>query len=174
MRTHFALVLRRLRRLGVPPADLDDAAQDVFVVAARRLDDLIVDRERAFLLGTAARVASTRRRAARRRREDVTEPFDEHGVGPVLATTAESALVRPLLSSLLGELCAETRAVFLLAEVEELPAPEIARELAIPLGTVGSRLRRARADLRQAVKRLNAREAFAWNAGGARNQLQPA
>jgi RNA polymerase sigma-70 factor (ECF subfamily) len=93
---------------------------------------------------------------------------------PGLATTAEAAAVRPLLSSLLAELCDETRTVFLLAELEELPAPEIARELAIPLGTVGSRLRRARADLRQAVKRLNAREAFAWNAARARNQLQPA
>lgn len=175
MRAHLDLVLRRLRRLGVPAADLDDAAQDVFVVAARRIDDVMTDRERAFLLGTAARVASTRRRAARRRREDVTELFDEHDPAHVRTDAAyERALVRPLLSGLLGELGEETRAVFVLAEVEDLPAPEIARELAIPLGTVGSRLRRARTDLKQAARRLAAREAFVWNAPRARLELQTA
>jgi RNA polymerase sigma-70 factor (ECF subfamily) len=175
MRAHLDLVLRRLRRLGVPAADLDDAAQDVFVVAARRIDDVMTDRERAFLLGTAARVASTRRRAARRRREDVTDLFDEHDPEHVRAdAVSDRALLRPLLSSMLGELGEDTRAVFVLAEVEELPAPEIARELSIPLGTVGSRLRRARSDLKQAARRLSAREAFIWSAPRAPSQLQTA
>jgi RNA polymerase sigma-70 factor (ECF subfamily) len=164
MRSHFDLVLRRLRRLGVPAADLDDAAQDVFVVAARRLDDLFVDCERAFLLGTAARVASTRRRTARRHRQDVTDSLEEHHLEPSDSEfQGDLALARPLLSGMLARLSDETRDVFVLAEVEELPAPEIAERFAIPIGTVGSRLRRARSELRGAAKRLAAREAFAWD-----------
>jgi RNA polymerase sigma-70 factor, ECF subfamily len=166
MRSHFDLVLRRLRRLGVPASDLDDAAQDVFVVAARRIDDLLVDCERAFLLGTAARVASTRRRTARRHRQDVTESLEEHHAEPsALDPHAELVLARPLLRGLLSGLSDDTRAVFVLAEVEELAAPEIAERLAIPIGTVGSRLRRARNELRGAAKRLSAREAFVWEGG---------
>jgi RNA polymerase sigma-70 factor (ECF subfamily) len=63
---------------------------------------------------------------------------------------------------MLARLSDDTRAVFVLAEVEELAAPEIAERLAIPIGTVGSRLRRARSELRGEAKRLAAREAFAW------------
>ncbi len=59
---HFEFVWRSVRRLGVPPGDADDAAQEVFVVAARKLDALEPERERSFLFGTAVRVASTRRR----------------------------------------------------------------------------------------------------------------
>jgi RNA polymerase sigma-70 factor (ECF subfamily) len=163
MRAHFELVLRRLRRLGVPASDLDDAAQDVFVVAARRIDDMLVDCERAFLLGTAARVASTRRRSARRHREDVTESFDEHHPDPSGPDArCELVLARPFLRGMLARMSDDTRAVFVLAEVEELAAPEIAERLAIPIGTVGSRLRRARSELRGEAKRLLAREAFAW------------
>ena len=75
-------VWRTQRRLGVRPADADDAVQEVFVVAARRLGDIENGRERAFLFGIAARVASTRRRTLRRRPEDgelglIEKPSDD-------------------------------------------------------------------------------------------------
>src|SRR2546423_11978941 len=65
---HFSFVWRSLRRLGVPPATIDDAAQEVFVVASRRLDAIETGKEKAFLFGTAVRVASDARRAQTRRR----------------------------------------------------------------------------------------------------------
>src|SRR5262245_28116714 len=48
MDRHFDFVWRSARRLGLAPADADDVAQDVFIVAARRLDEIDPDRERAF------------------------------------------------------------------------------------------------------------------------------
>src|SRR5882724_6039539 len=69
MDNHFETVWRSLRRLGVPEAGADDAAQQVFVVASRRLDEITVGGERGYLLGIALRVASDARRTIARRRE---------------------------------------------------------------------------------------------------------
>src|SRR4051812_29691540 len=66
---HFEFVWRSVRRLGVPDADADDAVQQVFIVTSRRLETIPDGSERAFLFGTAIRVASHARRAIRRRGE---------------------------------------------------------------------------------------------------------
>lgn len=58
---HSAFVWRSLVRLGVPRADAEDAVQHVFLVVARRLGDIELGRESAFLFGTALRVASRTR-----------------------------------------------------------------------------------------------------------------
>ena len=70
---HFDAVWRAVKRLGVPAGGVDDAAQEVFIVAARKLADIEVGRERGYLLGVAVRVASDARRAARRRGEIALE-----------------------------------------------------------------------------------------------------
>src|SRR5437868_6114304 len=65
-RAHVAQVARWLRRLGVPPSDVEDAVHDVFVVAFRRLG--AYEPERAsfstWVYGIAMRIASARRRRA--------------------------------------------------------------------------------------------------------------
>jgi RNA polymerase sigma-70 factor (ECF subfamily) len=66
---NFQFIWRSLRRLGVPPVAVDDAAQQVFEVASRRLSDIEPGRERAFLFKTALLVAAEGRRSAARRRE---------------------------------------------------------------------------------------------------------
>ena len=66
MQRHLELVWRMLRRMGLSPPDADEAAQDVFWVLARRLDDVPVRAEKSFLVSTALRVASDRRRRGRR------------------------------------------------------------------------------------------------------------
>src|SRR5262245_38238843 len=63
----FGFVWRYLRRMGLSEADADDAAQQVFVVLARKLDAIEPAKERAFLCGTCARVLSELRRTHRRR-----------------------------------------------------------------------------------------------------------
>ena len=50
----------------------------------------------------------------------------------------------------------------MLAELEELSVREIADVLGVPQGTVSSRLRVARGQFRDGVKRLQVRAAFAW------------
>jgi RNA polymerase sigma-70 factor (ECF subfamily) len=158
---HFDFVWRSLRRLGVARADADDAAQEVFLVLTRRLNDLEQDRERAFLFATSLRVASTRRRSARRKPEATLDEFEElpaMGLDP--EELAELSNARALLQDILNEMDLEFRSVFVLAELEELSAPEIADLLDIPLGTVSSRLRAARETFRGAVRRLAQQEVF--------------
>ena len=154
-------VWRSLRRLGVRPADLDDSVQEVFMVAARRLGDIESGRERAFLFGISARVASTRRRTVRRRPEDgeaglAEKPSDD--LDPEALSELRQA--RPVLQEILDSMNDDCRAVFVLAELEELSTREIAELLAIPQGTASSRLRSARETFHAAVRRLAAQNAF--------------
>jgi RNA polymerase sigma-70 factor (ECF subfamily) len=159
---HSDFVWRSLRRLGVREADADDATQEVFVVAARRLDDVLEDRERAFLFGTAVRVCSTRRRLARRHPEDPSGAGDEHAVtGPNPEELAELREAKAELDQVLGGLGAELSTVFVLAELEELSVREIATLQGIPEGTVSSRLRAARTKVQKALERRKVRERFA-------------
>src|SRR5215471_838493 len=162
---HFDFIWRSLRRLGVPPADADDAAQEVFLVAARRLDRIEVTRERAFLFATAMRTASTFRRTVRRHPEDPSpalEDYQASGLNP----EEESDLLRArsILQSILDAMPIEQRSVFILAELEELESPAVAEILEIPVGTVHSRLRSARQAFAGAARRLAARESFARSA----------
>jgi RNA polymerase sigma-70 factor (ECF subfamily) len=154
-------VWRSLRRLGVRPSDLDDTVQEVFVVAARRIGDIESGRERAFLFGISARVASTRRRTMRRRPEDgetgLTEkPSDD--LDP--EELSELRQARPVLQEILDSMSDDCRAVFILAELEELSTREIAELLGIPQGTASSRLRSARETFHAAVRRLAAQNDF--------------
>jgi len=57
VRTNHDFIWRLLRRLGIPEANVDDATQQVFCVAARRIDEIAPGSERSFLFGTAVRVA---------------------------------------------------------------------------------------------------------------------
>src|SRR5262245_59875986 len=71
---HFTSIWGVLRRLGIPRDLADDAAQDVFLIASRRVDAIRSGSEYAFLVGTALRVArSLRRRVGR---EPATDEVD--------------------------------------------------------------------------------------------------
>jgi RNA polymerase sigma-70 factor, ECF subfamily len=161
VREHFGLVRRSLRRLGLADADADDAAQEVYLVAARRLDGITPGAERAFLFATAVRVASTRRRSLRRRREQAQPTFEhETALGPSPEEHSSMLQARRLLDVILDGMDDEARAVFVLFELEHLSGPEIAALLAIPIGTVNSRLRRGRETFQSAAARLAAQRAF--------------
>jgi len=154
VRSHFGLVWRYLRRLGLSEADADDGAQQVFLTFARKLDAVEHDRERSFLLGVALRVASDARRAHKRRRlepeaalRDATDPR------PDPEQALEQQRVCALLDTFLEELDEGARAVFVLYEVEGLTMREIAEALDLSPGTVASRLKRARARFEAGVER---------------------
>lgn len=155
---HFDLIWRTLRRLGVSAADADDSAQQVFLVASRKLERIAPEAERGFLVGTALRVASDARRAQRRRRElDETAMPERVDDGTALDQRLDALRARALLDSMLEQMPIELAAVFVLFEIEELEAREIAAMLAIPIGTVASRLRRARAEIDARLERHRAR-----------------
>ena len=158
---NFDFIWRSLRRMGLLEADADDATQEVFVVASRRLDDIAPGRERAFLFGAAVRVASAQRRKAHRRLEQLDGAAAQHSdLGPNPEETLQRQRARARLDQVLQNLSLEQRVVFVLFELEQMTAPEIAALLEIPVGTVASRLRRAREAFCEAVKRLRASDEF--------------
>lgn len=146
---HFGFVWRVLRRLGMDPADADDATQQVFMIASTKLDRIIASRERAYLYGIALRVRSHARRAHDRRRE---VPFDELEASATSAagpdTSVSLAEAWRLLDQLLAKLPDKLRRALVLAEIEGLEVAEIAAFENIPVGTAASRLRLGRARFR--------------------------
>lgn len=164
---HLDFVWRCLRRFGVPAADADDAAQQVFLVAADKLSDVPVERERAFLFATAARIAANARRSIRRRQS----AYDNLSQAPEEPSVSQDELsdqlrARALLDQVMADMPEDLREVFVLFEIEEISIQDIATTLEIPIGTVGSRLRRARQAFQQAVTRHRARIGFRQGAVG--------
>jgi RNA polymerase sigma-70 factor, ECF subfamily len=150
---HFETVWRSLRRFGVSESLADDAAQRVYLAFAERLAVVELGRERAYLIGIAARIAANVRRQQARSREQPSEALDE---APSSGRDPESLLLeqqrRQRLDEALATLPELQRQVFVLYELEGFSTPEIASALAIPLGTAASRLRRAREAFEQWVQ----------------------
>jgi RNA polymerase sigma-70 factor (ECF subfamily) len=149
-------VWRNLRRLGVSEADVDDRAQEVFVVAHRRFSTF-EDRghgPRAWLFQILLRVASDARRHKRRHPEDPDggTSLERESVEPPQARALARREAMDTLDRALGRIEVGRRAVLVLHEIEEMTAPEIAQTLGIPLNTVYSRLRVARAELERALR----------------------
>ena len=159
LEAEFTLVWRLLRRLGFSAEDAEDAAQDVCLVAIRRGAEVEQGKRRAFLRSTTLHVAATRRRTVARRRL-APEPLSDGHASP--APDPEALTMRrrrlEILDQILAGLPWELRVPFVLFELEELTASEVAEVLDIPVGTVASRVRRARQLFSQAAQRMRARE----------------
>lgn len=151
---HFSSIWRLLRRLGIPGDLADDAAQDVFLIASRRVDAIRHGSEYAFLVGTALRVArSLRRRVAREPATDEVDILLEELDTSAPEEWLDDRKACALACRLLGELDEDLRELFVLYEIEELTLPEIAKLTGLPVGTATSRLRRAREDFRARLER---------------------
>jgi RNA polymerase sigma-70 factor (ECF subfamily) len=156
---YYPTICRLLHRLGVRPAQVDDSAQEVFWVAARRLSDIDPGREHAFLYGVALRVA-----ASEVRRQSAVMPtasLDEIPLLPDEQPSAEEQLAdrqaRALLDEALDRLPLDLRAVLVLHEIEGLEVKQIAEIESVPIGTASSRLRRAREEFSAIARRMRAR-----------------
>jgi RNA polymerase sigma-70 factor (ECF subfamily) len=138
-------VWRTLRCLGVRDAALEDAAQDVFVVVHRRLGDFQARSSvRTWLFGIALRVAGDHRRRERRKGGLAPLDFEVEDGAPGPHEEAARAEALRSLAQALEALDEDKRAVLVLAELEQMSAPEIAAALGINVNTVYSRLRAAR------------------------------
>lgn len=151
----FDFVGRFVRSLGVADADIEDITQAVFQVLASRLCDIEPGKERAFVAGTAVRLAANARRGRARAREvgvaDLPEIVDG---GPSPEELVDQRRALDLLDRVLAAMDLELRSVLVLFEAEEMTTAEIAAALQIPQGTVASRLRRAREDFVARLRRM--------------------
>ena len=156
---HFERVWRFLWTLGVPKASLDDAAQEVFLVAANKFADIRPGSERAYLFSTAVHIAHKFRR--KHAREQLVDDPDEPAFEPASTFTPENSFdekqEHELLMQLIDGLPDDLRTVFMLFEIEDESIPNIAAMLGIPEGTATSRLRRAREKFEIRRQRLQMR-----------------
>lgn len=157
---YFDFAWRSLRRLGVAPSQVDDAAQQLFMVVARRLHCIEPQHERSFVFGAAVRIAAAHRRIQRRPEEPITE---DSNVGAVESPPSPEDLLelkraRDLLDTILDRMPLELRTALILAEGEGMTRREMGELLGIPEGTAGSRLRRARAAFEAELARFRNRQ----------------
>lgn len=150
---------RTLRRLGVSERHLEDLAHDVLVVVHRKLVDYDPARPlRPWLFGIATRVASDFRRRASNvhetPRDDVEGIVENHTDAP--DRMLEDAQRRALVYRALDGLDEDKRAVFILHEIDGETIPIVAEALSIPLNTAYSRLRVAREEFAQQIRRIEA------------------
>ncbi|HEX3771658.1 MAG TPA: RNA polymerase sigma factor [Polyangiaceae bacterium] len=150
---HYAGIWRFLRRLGIPPDRVDDAAQHAFLVTLEALPRIVPGCERAFLYATAARTAHGIRRSGGR---EVPTVDIEAGSSPLPSPDelADQKRARQMLDRVLEQIEISARTVFVLFEIEGFTLPEIAELLQIPLGTATSRLRRSREQFQALVAGL--------------------
>ena len=132
--------------------DADDAVQDALLIATENLDTFRGD---GSLEGWLVRLVASA--CARRRRGRKNDPalHDSEvamtGEGESPEDTADRRAVGAILERLLLELAPDDRHLLLLAEVEDMTAPEVAERLGVSPGAVRTRLSRLRARLREAL-----------------------
>jgi len=156
---HSGFVFRCLRRLGVAPESLEDATQEVFLISFERAFAFEQRSSvRTWLHGIAFNVARryfTAKGRTHAERLSETHVDDRH-------LNQEDVLARKRaveeIYALLECLTPDQRAVFVLTELEQLSAPEIAEITGAPLNTVYSRLRLGRREFEAALRRKRAHD----------------
>ena len=152
--THASVVLRLVRRLGVRPNDVEDVAQEVFVIVHRRRADLQTGVQvRSWLFGISRRVVANYRRQVQRRQEMPSQQLDAVPVACDQVDQLESSRDRARLEIALTRLDDDKREVFVLFELEGMDMRDVAAMVGCPLNTAYSRLYAARESVRQILNR---------------------
>ena len=157
---HFGEVTRWVRAMGASQADVEDLAQEVFLVARRRLPEF----DGANLKGWLYRVAQLTVRAHRRRAWVRRALFGQNSPASDEVTELSHPALDPSqllerqeaersIATLLDGMSERRRVAFILFEIEGYTGEEIAQREGIPLSTVWTRLYYARKDF---VRRLRA------------------
>ena len=170
-RDHADFVWRCLRRMGLDSTDAADALHEVFLIVHRREAAFDPSRgtERGWLFGISANVV----RAERRRKRPELHADGQESPRACVAPTgdivgeaswraadgagvAAGELLKQALHRAIDNLSPEHRAVFTMFEIEGADCGLIAEELEVPVGTVYSRLHKARETLRLALAEFRA------------------
>lgn len=155
VRLHEKKVYALTLRMCGNPEDARDAAQEAFLSAWRGLPSFRGEAGFAtWLYRLTANAAIDHLRRTRRQRGDLSLEdgplgLDAADSGPGPQEAAEGAELRRAVAAGLARLSDDHRQVLVLRELQELSYEEIARMLDIDLGTVKSRISRARSALRR-------------------------
>jgi RNA polymerase sigma factor (sigma-70 family) len=155
---HYQAVYRfAVGRAGVD--DAGDIAADTFVRAFDRRDRFRTDRECAlpWLFGIAANVARERRRKSVRRHRMVQRSValvagDDARFEVEAAERVDALSQRPELTAALATLTEDEYQVLMLLAIADFSYPDISEYLGIPIGTVRSRIHRARRKMRELME----------------------
>jgi RNA polymerase sigma-70 factor (ECF subfamily) len=159
---HFRYVWRCLRALGVHGSLLDDAVHDVFLVVQQKLADFdgrvpVTTWLYAIALRVARRARAQARRDAWRFAPDTPEeaaPATRPGAPGDGERTLERNERLAIARHALDRLDDDKREAFVLSQVEQKSAPEIAEITGVPLNTVYSRIRAAKLAFQAEIARL--------------------
>jgi len=152
-RLEFEYVQRTLRRLGTDQCDVDDLAQEVFLVMHRRWSEFDQSRPlRPYLFGVAVRIALANQRKRAREVAFGNLELGDDGPGPDEVLSNEQT--RALVQTALKRIPLPRRTVLVMHELDRVPVTEVAATLSIPLFTVYSRLRKAREELKLETQRI--------------------
>jgi len=165
VRRHQGAIVNLARTMAPPDADADDLAQEAFVRAWRSLARFRYESTfRTWLHGIAINVIRTHRgRGARLRRlfgivsrdgDEAADPLDRASVDDGIEAPLA---MRQVIDRALASLPDELREAVVLRDVQGLEYREIAEALGVPLGTVESRIFRARQRLRPLLEPLRDR-----------------
>ncbi len=146
--------------MGVGEANLEDVAQEVFMVVHKRLHTYDgTSLMTTWLYGICLRVAAAWRRRAWFRREQPVEQPPERPSRPEISGDEWMAVqqAQRRLRAVLDHMDLDKRAVLVAFDIEELSSEEIATMLGVPVGTVWSRLHGARKQFEEILARLDAR-----------------
>jgi RNA polymerase sigma-70 factor (ECF subfamily) len=152
---------RHVLRVIGEPSDAEDIVQESFISAWRSLSGFRGGSFRAWLFRIGTNRAIDTIRARRRRGELPLEPSENEepewaepaDPGPGPAELASQSEAVGAVEEALRSLPAEQRAALLLRDVEGFDYAEIARITAVEIGTVKSRIHRARVAVRNALVR---------------------
>lgn len=146
-------VFRTLRRLGTPPGEVEDLAQDVFLALRGSWAEYDASRPiRPYLFGIAFRIAAAHHR--KRKREVTLGVVEVDDASPNPDDVLQSKQARTLVLAALDKIPLPRRAVLVMHDLDGVPVAEVAKLLSIPLFTVYSRLRKARRELQTALRRI--------------------
>lgn len=163
-RDHFGFVCSIARKLGGPQLEVDDVAQEVFLIAARRLDsfDSRSAQLTTWLYGITFNVVRSLRRRARSR--IVEQPIDDETLEPVPEREAvDHALVVDawrIAEGVFRQMSPAKREAYYLAELAGLSCAEIGELVGAREETIWSRLHYARREFRDLVARHSAEPEF--------------
>jgi RNA polymerase sigma-70 factor (ECF subfamily) len=151
---HFELVFRSCRRLGLLEADAEDAAQETFVVAARKLFAFSEGKLSTWLYRIAANLVSARHRS-RRLREGLAAIWgrSEEPHAPSAERDYEAREASRRVVEVLARMAPKKREVFALFELEGLTGEEVAERVGCKVDTVWTRLWHARRDFERIARK---------------------